>query len=295
MFRFSLLSIKTNLRNSAFHKVIIRNYATHRELKERVIRYTGSSSYGGNTNGNGWWRMWWAPVSFTAGVIAFDHLIIPHVVDHKVESKNVVFGLIALNVVGFIAWRIPAAPRQFMLRYGLLQKNPILFRRFQLIGSAFSHQNFWHLAINMFVLYQFATPVASIMGSSGFLGFYLDSCVLSSLGSMLIPFLLRRPQMIPSLGASGAVFSCLGVFCYLIPNAKLAFWFIPLPINAWNTFLLTIGFTTLATVSRRPIAFSGNGIDHAGHLSGALCGVAYGKYVQDKINKRRQLYNRRFR
>lgn len=286
-----LQSIKLNKLNlTAF--AVLRKYATHREVGQGF-----SPSYSGSRRP---WGFWWKPLAFTAGVLLFDHYILPPIVNSAPFSSLVrdprlaVYGLVALNAAGFMAWRIPGAPSQFMRTYGLLQKFPSAFRGFQLLGSAFSHQNFWHFAINNFVLLQFAGPLATLMGTTGFLSFYLDSCVLSSLGSMLIPLLLRRPQMLPSLGASGAVFSCLGVFCYIYPDARLALWFIPLPVGAWTVFVLTTAFNVFAAV-RSPATLAAGGIDYAGHIAGSLCGVVYGKIVQDSIDRRRRRFRSAFR
>lgn len=285
-----------NLKQASSILAAFRKYATHREIGNRFA----PSSYGWSSSSRGkGWNFWWKPVAFTAGVIAFDQYILPPIVESQALSsftrnpKNAVYGIIALNALGFFAWRMPGFPQQFMYKYGLLQKFPTSFRGFQLIGSAFSHQNFWHFAINNFVLYQFAGPVSAIMGTAGFLGFYLNSCALSSLGSMVLPFLLRRPQLLPSLGASGAVFSCLGVFCYLFPDAKLALWFIPLPIGAWNVYLLTIAFNVFSAL-RNPAFLMGGGVDYAGHIAGSLCGIGYGKIVKDKIDERRRKFQSRF-
>lgn len=266
-----------------------RRYATHRELRSRLSARKPTS---------GCWNYLRVPLTIAAGVVAFDYFVLHRVMDTSVMApikrnpQVVLWSIIGLNVAGFLAWRVPGPLNMFMARYCLLQKQPIFFNGAQMIGSAFSHQNFYHLAINMFVLYQFGAPIANWMGSPLFLECYIDSCVLSSLVSMAAPALLGSASMLPSLGASGAVFSCVGVFSYLLPNAKLALWFIPLPIGAWYVFVLTLGYNGLAMIARRVPFFAGAGIDYAGHVGGSLCGILYGWYSRKRMNELRQRVRR---
>lgn len=272
--------------SSVFSK--FRSYATHRELRPR---------FGGGRN-SGWFNTFKVPIAIAGGVVAFDYFALPYIMrlpflePVRRNPQIALWSIIGLNVAGFLAWRMPGAPSRFMFRYGLLQKQPAYFNAGQMLGSAFSHQNFWHLFVNMFVLYQFGAPIAQWLGSSTFLECYLDSCVLSSLGSMILPSLLGRAVLLPSLGASGAVFSCLGVFSYLVPNAPLALYFIPLPIGAWYVFLLTAGYNVFAMASMRGAFFSSAGIDYAGHVAGSICGIFYGWLSQRRINERRKAFRR---
>lgn len=265
----------------------IRRYATHRDMESAWSRRGGN--YGSNGPGGKFsdlWKRWRVPLLFTAGALAFNHIVLPYAVSPfrflRRNPEYAVYGLIALNLLGFMAWRVPAASR-FMSRYGLLQKDPRSFTPWSMLGSAFSHQEFWHLGINMFVLYQFGIPVARWLGATDFLQGYLDGAVLSSLGSLCLPYIFRGTSLFPSLGASGAIYSVFGVFSYLAPNARLALWFIPLPIGAWYVFLITVASSAFQVVRR-----ANTGFDHAGHLAGALAGIGWGAVVTQKIKKARE-------
>lgn len=255
--------------------------ATHRDLQQMWNK----QSSGWNRSRWGWLRK---PLLFAAGVVAFDYFVLPKIIDSaplapiRRHPEFLVYGIIGLNTLGFALWRLPQTSK-FMYRYGLLQKTSRDFNSWQMIGSAFSHQNFWHLAINMFVLYQFGTTVSRWMGASTFLESYIDGCVLSSLGSIVLPLLARQVSYLPSLGASGAVFGAFGTFCYLAPHARLALWFIPLPIGAWWVFLATVGYNAAAMVGR-----FGGGMDYAGHVAGSLVGIAYGYIVTDRMRRARE-------
>lgn len=280
--------IKSDLKHT------VRRMATHRDLASAWARSSKGglySGYGGSGSGSSFkraWDKWKVPLLFTVGIITFDHYVLPYFFETPVtrqlkrHPEYVVYGIIAANAVGFLLWKTPPG-YAFMSKYGLLYKDPRYFRAVSMMGSAFSHQDFWHIAINMFVLYQFGIPVARWMGSKDYLAWYLDASVLSSLGSMLIPILLRRPTSIPSLGASGAVFATFGTFCYLAPNARLALYFVPLPFGAWYVFLGALGYNLMALVGRFATTF-----DHSGHIAGCIVGIAAGAYVQRQAARRRK-------
>jgi rhomboid-like protein len=224
---------------------------------------------------------------FAGSVVAFNHLVLPWAFQMpgistlRRHPDYVVWGLMAINGAGFLAWKSGRFASRFMYRYGLLHKDR-QFNVWQMLGSAFSHQELWHVGLNMFVLYQFGMPVARWMGSDQFLAAYMDGAVLSSLGSIMFPLLARTFVNVPSLGASGAVFGIFGIFSYLVPHAKLALFFIPLPIGAWGVFLGTLAYNAAGIFWR----FGGS--DYAGHVAGSLVGIVWGWLVSERIRRQRE-------
>lgn len=179
-----------------------------------------------------------------------------------------VSAIIGINAAFFLLWKT-ANPQifKFMFENMLLKTGPA-FRPSQLIGSAFSHQEFFHFFTNMFVLYQFGIPVAMTMGSAWFCHMYMTSVVVSSFTSLFAYSMLRRAVM--SLGASGAIFSVVGVFSAVYPDAGIGLFFIPLPFGAWSLFLGSIGLNAVGLVTHW------GGLDYAGHLGGSLAGLYFG-------------------
>lgn len=292
MFKFNSASSMNKLANSSTK----RGLATHRE--------TGYSSSGRNSNSK-WSRIFSylrVPLMVSAGVVIFNAVAMPYIFQIpgmnilRLRPDLVVYTLIGLNVGVFLAWKSPRSFGRQLYRYGLLHKDA-QFNKWSMIGSAFSHQEFWHLGINMFVLYQFGLPLAKWVGTSNFLEMYLDGAVLSSLGSMALPvlvnalapasWLLRVGTLsnIPSLGASGAIFTVFGAFSYLVPYARLSLFFIPLPIGAWYVFLLTMGYNGLGMFYRFGMS------DYAGHFAGSMVGIIWGWIFAEraKRNKQRQV------
>ena len=78
---------------------------------------------------------------------------------------------------------------------------------------------------------------------------------------------LKSIMFTPMLGASGAVFGVIAAFAALYPHAKIAMFFIPIPIKV--QYLLPI-----IIIISLYLGFSGNadGIAHFAHVGGAIVG-----------------------
>jgi membrane associated rhomboid family serine protease/Flp pilus assembly protein TadD len=75
----------------------------------------------------------------------------------------------------------------------------------RLIASAFVHLNALHMAVNMYVLWDFTRLVEKFYGSSKYLAIYL----ISAIGASIISLFFIDPSNV-STGASGAVFGTFG-------------------------------------------------------------------------------------
>lgn len=278
-----------------------KGFATHRDTGHRYGGGGSSGSSGSSSGSSGSGKSKWGrifsylkvPLTVTAGVLLFNGIALPYVL--QIPGLNVlnqrpdlvVYTLMGLNLAVFLAWKSPRAFGRQLYRYGLLHKDA-QFNKWSMLGSAFSHQEFWHLGVNMFVLYQFGLPLAKWVGGAGFLEMYLDGAVLSSLGSIAVPVLLNAftPWVavanVPSLGASGAIFTVFGAFAYLVPYARLSLFFVPLPIGAWYVFLLTMGYNGLGLFYRFGMS------DYAGHFAGSMAGIWWGWVFAERAKKNRE-------
>lgn len=257
-----------------------RNMATHRDMGR------GGYGYGRNGRSSQWsryWKMFQYPIYFSLGVVAFNSIILPILFHNPLGAtfrrrpELVVYGIIGLNLVGFLAWKSRRGS-QFMYRYGLLHKDSH-FNNWSMLGSAFSHQDVFHLGINMYVLYQFGGPLAQWLGAERFLKIYLDGAVLASLGSLILPVLFGVFSGIPSLGASGAVFTLFGLFSCLNPNAGVGIIFIPIYFPALYVFLGTSVWNAAGLVLRW------GRFDYACHLAGSAVGAVWG-WILTRRSKR---------
>ena len=196
----------------------------------------------------------------------------------KRAPSSFVHFLIAVNGIVFLMWRMPQFSK-ILTTYGLLMKD-VMYSKWSMLGSAFSHQSLAHILVNMFVLLSFGPPLCSVVGVSNFAVMYLNSAVISSFTALCLPVVMKRSLATVSLGASGAVFSVLGAFSYLFPKASVGFFFIPIPGGSWIVFLGTLLYNFAG------FSFRWGSYDYASHIGGSLTGIVYGWWFQKKREER---------
>jgi membrane associated rhomboid family serine protease len=76
---------------------------------------------------------------------------------------------------------------------------------YRMITAAFLHEQFWHIALNMFALWILGSAIEPVLGRWRFITLY----VLSALGGSAVSLLGLPPGGI-AIGASGAVFGLFG-------------------------------------------------------------------------------------
>ena len=182
--------------------------------------------------------------------------------------------IIKLNIVVFALWYIfSSLNSSFMIENFLVSWVHLLDGRvWTLITSVFSHNNFLHIFLNMYVLYGFGSALESTIGPKSYLKFYLIAGIIASLCHCLVSaFLLGEPGL-PALGASGAVSGVILVFSLLFPAEKiLLLGLIPLPAIWGAVFLVGIDVWGLVSQTQG----GGLPIGHGAHLGGALTGLIY--------------------
>ncbi|XP_003368283.1 conserved hypothetical protein, partial [Trichinella spiralis] len=99
-------------------------------------------------------------------------------------GQKAIGGIIALNVAVYLAWKVPKLhpllKRYFMCGYfGASLCTPMIY-------SVFSHINFLHMAVNMYVLWSFGPTLVRLTGLEQFVALYLTSGAVSSMCSLII-------------------------------------------------------------------------------------------------------------
>lgn len=122
----------------------------------------------------------------------------------------------------------------------------------QLMTSAFTHVEIWHVAMNMFALFIFGPTLEGIIGRARFLAVY----VLSGLASSVLVLFLSY-EYSSTVGASGALFGLLGALLVTARKARLN--------SQWLVQNLVIG-VVITVVGWRMISWQG-------HLGGFLGGM----------------------
>lgn len=141
------------------------------------------------------------------------------------ETPGVVVGLILANVVIFLLQQSlpPDLAHEFILRNALVpaefSTDITLGTLVSLITNAFMHGSWWHLLLNMWVLWVFGRPLEQRLGVMRFVFLYLASGIIASLAHLFIN--LGSP--IPALGASGAIAGVLGAYTFLHPRSRILF------------------------------------------------------------------------
>ncbi len=182
--------------------------------------------------------------------------------------------------------------------FGVYYFDSPLFRPWQVITHMFIHGGWFHIFMNMFVLFMFGPAVEYIMDSRRFLAFYFI-CGLGAIGLQMLvqaievhavtggvtiplnyasndPAVIAKLQAIytaPMVGASGAIFGVLIAFGMLYPNVELMIMFIPVPVKAKYIIPVYI----LIELSLGIGQFGGDNVAHFAHLGGALLGFIFVK------------------
>jgi membrane associated rhomboid family serine protease len=182
--------------------------------------------------------------------------------------------IIGINVLVFLAWQaasvVPGLGDFMVVNFLVSTSRLIHGYLWTLVTAAFSHNELWHLAINMFVLWSFGTVLERLWGARIFVIFYLVAAVVSSLTHCTVSSLIMGNGDIPALGASGAVSGLLLAYALYFPRHKiLLFGVIPVPALAGVLAFVGIDLWGLVAQSRG----GGLPIGHGAHLGGALAGA----------------------
>ena len=204
---------------------------------------------------------------------------VPGFTHFRNHPRDLIYALLGVNLGVFLLWQVPRF-WPFLQKYMLLEKGTVA-SKWSLIGSTFSHQEFWHLGMNMLALWSFGTGLASMLGTANFFSLYMNSAIFGSLVSLWYPRIARM-MVGPSLGASGALFGVFGCFAYLVPNAKILFFVIPFPGGAWLAFLASMLWNGAGCALRW------GSFDYAAHLGGSIIGVFYGWLITKQIERRKK-------
>jgi len=81
----------------------------------------------------------------------------------------------------------------------------------------FLHGGWWHLIMNMWMLWIFADNIEDVMGPGRFLCFYL----LCGLSAVALHLFFNQTATVPIIGASGAVAGVMGAYVLLYPRGRV--------------------------------------------------------------------------
>ncbi|XP_067013826.1 presenilin-associated rhomboid-like protein, mitochondrial [Anabrus simplex] len=182
------------------------------------------------------------------------------------EGQRLFFPICFANCMVFLAWRVPHL-QSTMVRY--FCSNPASkILCWPMVLSTFSHYSAFHLFANMYVLHSFSSGAVMMLGKEQFLGLYLSAGVISSMTSYVYKVITHQAGL--SLGASGAIMAVLGYVCTQWPDSRLNIIFLPhISFTAGSAIKAIMALDTMGMLLRWKL------FDHAAHLGGALCGIAW--------------------
>jgi len=211
---------------------------------------------------------------------------------YGISIKSVVTGLIIINVVVFLLSGVVTIPLPGRLidslmrrgnhflaaafqRYGLFvtvfSLFPILIRSmgwvWQVFTYMFLHGSLLHLFFNMYALLLFGRPLEQRWGRSEFFLYYI--CTGVGAGITTFVWNLLRSPMVPTIGASGAIFGLVLAFGLEFPETMLLLFFF-IPVKARYAALIFGGIELVMILTG-----SMQGIGHFTHLAGILFGFLY--------------------
>ncbi len=160
-----------------------------------------------------------------------------------------------------------------------LQPTPIPVY-FTLITSMFMHGGFGHLIGNMLYLWVFGDNLENRMGHGRYLAFYLVTGVLAALAHVFSVYITPGAELIPMIGASGAISGVLGGNIILLPHRRitvlLGIW--PLQVSALFALGMWIVFQFINGVGA--LGGEGDGVAYAAHIGGFIAGVILVKFFE---------------
>ncbi len=159
------------------------------------------------------------------------------------------------------------------------------FFLWQLFTYIFLHGDVSHILFNLLALWMFGGELENYWGSRKFL-FYFFFC---GIGAGICTVIFSPYQLIPVIGASGAIYGILLAFGWLYPNRLIYIYFL-FPIPA-KYFVLIYGFLEFIYFSR---GGTGGGVAHLTHLGGLLFGLIYMAYPVIRQKIRREYHRRKW-
>ncbi len=177
--------------------------------------------------------------------------------------------ILIANAIVFVAqFTIPGVWDYGAIRPALVWQGGYLWQPFTYMWL---HAGLGHLAMNMFVLWMFGSQLALLWGARRFLRFYLICGVGAGLMIATVPYLLMgvvgsSGLVIPTVGASGAIYGVLLGYSLTWPDRTIMLIFPPVAFRAiW--LIPALFFMT--------VAFGGGNVSHIGHLGGVVVAWFY--------------------
>jgi rhomboid protease GluP len=208
--------------------------------------------------------------------------------------------LLAINIAVYV-WMVTHRVDVFkptdsdLIRYGANEPWNVLHGEwYRLLTATFVHVGLWHIAANMWCLWNLGILGEPLIGPFGIVAVYMLTGISGNLVSMAWNVFLagwsRHPFYLLQVGAgaSGAVFGIAGILIVLLSNRRLPFPWEELKrlrssVIKFAAINLVIGLST-------NVVNLGINIDNSAHIGGFLSGLALGVPLSPRMTAGRERY-----
>lgn len=184
--------------------------------------------------------------------------------------KVIIIGCVAVFLVDFALVRAGTVPLSSF--FGLRPRAVVEgLQLWQVATYLFLHGGIFHLLFNMLALWMFGVELERMWGSKAFAKYYAITGIGAGITVVLAGLspIGGESYVIPTVGASGAIYGVLLAFALYFPNRPiLLFMLFPVPAKIAVMIFGAIAF--LATAGD-----SGGGVSHVAHLGGLVAGYLY--------------------
>jgi membrane associated rhomboid family serine protease len=136
---------------------------------------------------------------------------------------------------------------------------------YQVFTYMFLHGSFFHILINMFILWMFGREIELAWGTKRFFKYYF----LTGIAGGIFTVAFQPNFAYPTIGASGAIYGLLAAYAVMFPNRTIYLYFL-IPIKVKYAVILFVLLEFFASMSATP-----DGVGHWAHLGGAVVGFLY--------------------
>jgi len=136
----------------------------------------------------------------------------------------------------------------------------------KMFTSVFAHGSLWHLAVNLFFFYSFSRTLETQLTAVGYLLAFVVFVLVNNLA-----FAATASSDTPTIGLSGVVWGCMGMFLFRYPKDDITCWCIrTIEVPA---FLFILAFLAYDIAAFR----HGDNVhvNYAAHFSGFIAGALY--------------------
>lgn len=204
--------------------------------------------------------------------ISFDFFITPGVKLLLIANFAVFFFEVLLHHFSGLA------AYQWLLKwFGLVPAGVVpLMRIWQPFTYLFLHDvsTVWHILMNMLMLWMFGRELELVWGKNRFLRYYFLTGVGAGIVNIIvktIPTFWGHPySLVPTIGASGAIFGIMIACAILFPDRRVYLFPIPVAMSMRTVVAIMAVFTFLGT-----FGLGDDKVSHICHLGGMLIGWLY--------------------